>query len=261
MIKLKNITVLLLLLYSCGDNVHENYTYHDNGKIESTTTIKDGVPDGSYFFYYDNGVLEEKGNYIDGLKQGTSITYYPSGKIKQETNFKDGEILFQRKYREDGSLRVESYLKENEIYFQRNFREDGSLDEESYYEDGKLKDVLFYKNDSIRDWGPNMIGPLFITKSDTVKLGETYETKIRLGNRMYPKTEVVIDGDTSKRTLTAPRLPKLDSVTSLYEAKAIKPGINTLKGVILDIKVDSLGNEIEWYTYTFNHEYYVIDSM
>jgi hypothetical protein len=67
----------------------------------------------------------------------------------------------------------------------------------------------------------------------------------------------VLNGDESKEVIRKPRLPKYDSITSIYETIATKPGVNKFEGVILDIMLDSLGNEKGWTIYPFEHEFFV----
>ena len=58
--------------------------YHDNGKLESKRTFKDGKMVGPWVGYHKNGKLQYKGTYKDGEKVGPWVFYYRDGTVDEK---------------------------------------------------------------------------------------------------------------------------------------------------------------------------------
>ena len=123
--------VLLFLFYSCikkETTIIIEKTFYDNGNLNETFKIENGLKNGLYLKYYSNGSLQIKCFYKNGLKNGKmyiyllnnrktselewrndtlvneEIQYYYSGKVKSYTfrNIK-GEICYYINYNSNGN--------------------------------------------------------------------------------------------------------------------------------------------------------------
>lgn len=70
----------LLGRYSFDLKVGEWREYNFEGFIQSSSTYKAGVLNGSYIAFHENGELKETGNYLNGRKVGKWIEYNSNGK-------------------------------------------------------------------------------------------------------------------------------------------------------------------------------------
>jgi antitoxin component YwqK of YwqJK toxin-antitoxin module len=79
--------------------------YYDNGKVKTSGTYKDGIPEGVTRIYsedgliiggktYSNGFVVAEGIYDErGYQQGKWKEYYNDGKLKSEGEYKDGKRI------------------------------------------------------------------------------------------------------------------------------------------------------------------------
>jgi antitoxin component YwqK of YwqJK toxin-antitoxin module len=105
-----------IILYYGIPYTGEGITYHDNGKVKSTISFKEGLPHGRWRFYYSNGNLESHESWFNGIKGGPFRWYYPNGQLKSEVVFEGGKVEGEWVY----------------------YNEDGELEKTEIYKDGKL---------------------------------------------------------------------------------------------------------------------------
>ncbi len=134
--------------------------YYDNGKLKNTRQYTNDKYNGKYIDYYKNEQIEEKGNYNNGIKDGIWISNYENGKLREATPYKNGKIHGVRStYNEEGILEESIYIEHGdfskllETYFYKNGQviAIGHTDNgrkygiwKKFYEDGKLKEVNHY---------------------------------------------------------------------------------------------------------------------
>lgn len=210
--------------------------------------------------YYPDGQIRHVGQKIDGINEGKFVEYYPTGEIRSTIYYSNGKLNGESTLYIETGVKVQIIIYENNIRKEQwNWRDDGSFSGHAFYNSkGELFDYLSYINDSTRDYDPLRTRAVVSSKQDTVKLGETFYAYIRLGNRRYNKTEVVIGtNSTDKKVIKMDRLPKKDSVTSIYIVEANELGYNEFKGVVLDVKLDENSEEESWILYPFKSSFYV----
>lgn len=205
--------IIFSLLFACRQSeVKEIYKY-PTSEIREEYEIKNGKRHGVARSFYENGKLKATGFYKNGLPDSTYVQYYENGNVKVEGRFdkkgiEDGERRF---YFETGELRQIAYLNDK----------------------GKIIDYVTFNKDGTRDLRLTSI--IFESESDTIKLGDYYEAKIRFANRKYNYTEIILGDPMDKSLLGKLRLPKQDSITSFLKIKPEKSGENLIEGVVLDI--------------------------
>ncbi len=69
-----------------------DFTYYDNGLVNTATEIDGSIPHGVFIEYYDNGIIKIKGRYKKGLKEGTWKYYDTTGKEEKKEKYVAGEI-------------------------------------------------------------------------------------------------------------------------------------------------------------------------
>ena len=66
--------------------------YHDNGKLESTHPLKNGIPHGEFKGYYENGKLLVKATLVNGDFSGIVTEYNEDGSIAETYDAKDFDL-------------------------------------------------------------------------------------------------------------------------------------------------------------------------
>lgn len=217
-----------MILFLIRRNVKKEVSYYKNGQLKHEVILKKGKYDGLGINYYESGKILSKTYWKDGKIDKASIFYYENGNIKQENEYRDGTVLRSKNYTEEGLLeQITIWDSLGNIIDYNSYNKDGSR---------KAKD------------------PIFIPEGDTLILGETYPTLIRLGNRQYDNIEVVIgdieDPDIAKKS---PPLPKKDSLTSIINIKADSLGLRKISGIVIE---RSYPDSID--VIPFTHRFYVI---
>ena len=67
-------------------------TYHENGQVDNTGTLKDGCWHGPADIYHENGQLRIRSTYKDGFRDGPSEGYYENGQLRQKITYTAGEL-------------------------------------------------------------------------------------------------------------------------------------------------------------------------
>ena len=66
--------------------------YHDNGKLESTHPLKNGIPNGEFKGYDENGKLLVKATLVDGNFSGVVTEYNEDGSIARTYDAKEFDL-------------------------------------------------------------------------------------------------------------------------------------------------------------------------
>lgn len=87
------VLVLLSFSYSAQNTNPNGYNkfYHDNGKISSEGTMRDGKPDGYWKNYHRNGKLKIEGNRRNFLLDSTWKFYDEKGRLSKSVNYREGK--------------------------------------------------------------------------------------------------------------------------------------------------------------------------
>lgn len=224
----------MLLIAGCTkDKEQRGISYHKNGKLKHEVMLANGVPSGLGIIYFESGKIRSRTYWKDGKKHGQSVIYYENGNVHQENQYVKGvRCCISKDYTEDGFL--EQITKIDSV--------------------GQIIDYYSYKKDGTRNFAREKKDPIFIPQGDTLILGETYPTMIRLGNRQYDYIEVII-GDVNDPYIAkknAP-LPKKDSLTSIVNIKADSLGLRKISGIVIERSATSDSLDV----IPFTHRFYV----
>jgi len=117
-------------------------SFHDNGKLKTQGTIKDGLPHGEWKQYYENGQLEWQGQYVNGIMDGEWKSYHDNGQLSYARKYVNGEMEGEWKhYYDNGQLEMEGkYANGKEEGEWKYYLKDGNVDKIEVYEDGELVD-------------------------------------------------------------------------------------------------------------------------
>jgi len=117
-------------------------SFHDNGKLKTQGTIKDGLPHGEWKQYYENGQLEWQGKYVNGEMEGEWKFYHDNGQLEEERKYVNGEEEGEwKRYYDNGQLEEEGkYVNGEEEGEWKYYLKDGNVDKIEVYEDGELVD-------------------------------------------------------------------------------------------------------------------------
>jgi antitoxin component YwqK of YwqJK toxin-antitoxin module len=121
----------------------EDYeSFHDNGKLKTQGTIKDGLPHGEWKQYYENGQLQWQGQYVNGIMDGEWKSYHDNGQLFWVVKYVNGETEGEwKQYYDNGQLEEEGkYVNGKEEGEWKSFYDNGNVDKIEVYEDGELVD-------------------------------------------------------------------------------------------------------------------------
>lgn len=211
--KSANYLIAFLSLFACNQSTDKEIYYYTTGEVKEEYEIDNGKRNGLARSFYLDGKLKAIGFYKNGLPDSTYIHYYANGNKQVEGRYDNRGI-------ENG---------EKKFYF-----ESGELKQIEYLNDkAKMIDYLTFNRNGARDFDQARV--IFDRDRDTIKLGDYFEAKIRLGNRKYGYTDVIIGDPNDKQIFDKLRLPKEDSITSILKIEPESPGENWIEGVMLDI--------------------------
>ena len=204
---------LSIIISSCGSN-REYTELYPGGQVKLKVPLLENERHGKYMEFYEDGSIKRTSIYKRGKLHGETVFYYRTGEVEQLQEFRDGvRCCVSKFYLPDGSLR--------EVQF--------------YNEAGNLLDYTKYNKDGTQDMNIQTRVAIFITDQDSIKTGETFKAKIRLGNMEYNSIEVVLGDPTNKFILRDnPKLPKIDSKTALLEIDDYNLGLNQISGVVVE---------------------------
>lgn len=224
---------ILVILFLIRRNIQREVSYYENGQLKHQVILKNGKYDGLAIYYFESGKVQSKVYWKDGRKHGKSVIYFENGNVRQENQYVEGtRCCISKDYTEDGFLEQITELDSS----------------------GRIVDYYSYKKDGSRDFSREKKDPIFIPEGDTLILGETYPTEIRLGNRQYDNIEVVI-GDIQDPYIAKknPPLPKKDSLTSIINITADSIGLRRISGIVIERSATSDSLDV----IPFTHRFYV----
>jgi hypothetical protein len=130
--------------------------YFKNGKIKVKGSYSNNLLNGTFEVFDENGHLNQEGNYLDGQNHGKEINYYKGGRIENVANWNNGKL--------DGVL---TFYSESGVETCAKYFTNGELDS------GKV-------NDSLGRFEKNIRPVEFVSKLDTLKVGEAFYANISL---------------------------------------------------------------------------------
>lgn len=224
---------IVVVFYLFKQRVKRGVSFYENGALKHEVILKNGKPEGLATTYYESGKVLSKVDWKEGKRHGKGVIYYENGNVQQENEYVDGvRCCISRDYTENGTLAQVTILDSM----------------------GRIVDYYSYKKDGTRDFSREKKDPIFIPQGDTLILGETYPTLIRLGNRQYDNIEVII-GDIEDPYMAKknPPLPKKDSLTSIINIKADSLGLRKISGIVIERSATSDSLDV----IPFTHRFYV----
>ena len=90
-------------------------TWHDNGRLWTETTIKDGELDGLYKSWFSDGNIAEESIYKNGLYDGPYKAWSGNGQLIIECTYKNGILDGTYKYMGSDGCLIENNINENGI--------------------------------------------------------------------------------------------------------------------------------------------------
>jgi len=107
----------------------EHTTYFDNGNVQSTQMVVDGIAHGTYSLYHENGTLREQGTFENGKKVGEWKRFNDQSQMVAIANFVDGQKHGNWKiWDNQGVLRYDmSYENDSKVDIWYMYDETGNL--------------------------------------------------------------------------------------------------------------------------------------
>jgi antitoxin component YwqK of YwqJK toxin-antitoxin module len=128
-----------------NDSLHgERKFYHENGQLESITTLANGMYEGKYQKFNEQGKLTNEGQYVNNEMSGIWKRWYDTGELQEEVTFaanlENGPF---KEYHKNGKLKAEgTYLEgDNEQGELKEYDENGELFKRMYCEFGVCVDA------------------------------------------------------------------------------------------------------------------------
>lgn len=87
--------------------------HYDTGEIGTTTSYKDGLPDGPMYGWYRNGIKSGEKFYVEGRIAGMVRKWAENGNLKLEEEIYNGKALWTKEWDEDGNLVTDYRSNEN----------------------------------------------------------------------------------------------------------------------------------------------------
>lgn len=169
-------------------------------KVCQTIEYKDGKRNGVLKEYFENGNLKTIQHFKNGFNVDTALYYHINGKLAAIQIHKEGNKTgCWKKYNEAGKLYSEmcfendllngtlsTYTYKTLRLIERYHFKDGSKDgkQETFYNSGKLKSVVYYKEDQVclgtKEWLENGDS---VNNDFAIKVTE--QNKVNLENKLY----------------------------------------------------------------------------
>lgn len=151
---MKILTTLISLFFLCSAllmTAPEKYlkTYHANGQLQNSISIKENKKDGPLLSYFEDGKIAVKGFFKKDKRDKQWIFYdKDTGKISAIENYKDGLLEGQQYYyHKNGKIRTKGEYKADErTGFWQVYDEEGNLEMQNIFLDGeKVVSVAMYE--------------------------------------------------------------------------------------------------------------------
>ncbi len=104
-------------------------TFHEDGQVNMSQEMKDGVEHGVFVMYHKDGTIKEQGQYAQGEKVGEWKRWNEQGQQVAVANFKNGKKHGNWKIWDDeGILRYDiSYADDSKVDISYMYDENGNL--------------------------------------------------------------------------------------------------------------------------------------
>lgn len=237
---------ICLILVSCKEK--NKNVYFENGSLNYSVALKDGVYDGEYKSYYQSGKLKIEASYIKGKLNGHYLEYYESGRLKTEGRFIKGlETDFWGCYDKQGRL---DSIKE--LIFVYPFKDDNILynngTKELEYDESNIEaKVIFennkfvFKDDGSIDSEKSRFLKL-ISNRDTINYNEELKITFDLSHvsNVNSKIEILFRELISANKVTYKRLT-IENKDALKDVafRPKKKGANYAQGLVVIFKNDN----------------------
>ena len=81
------------------------FSVYDDGTIESTGALKDGLETGKWVTYFEDGVKETEGAFENGLEVGPWSYFHENGNLESSGSYQDGSLVGRwTAFFEDGTV-------------------------------------------------------------------------------------------------------------------------------------------------------------
>lgn len=121
---------------------------HDNGKIASEGTMRDGLPDGYWKSYNKKGILISEGNRKDFLLDSVWNFYNEEGKLTMSVNFSQGKKEGKKMTFLPEEKIEEFYKTDKKVGKEKHFDNQGRLVKEIPFENGLEEGVAKEYNEN-----------------------------------------------------------------------------------------------------------------
>ncbi len=202
-----------------GDQAEGLYlNFHDNQNPDNMTFIKDGKNTGSGLVFHKNGQLNNVGQYIDGEKTGWFYVFD-----------KNSVLTGKREY----------------VF----------VDGKSY-----MNQWIEYDENGLPD---KMKSSYLSTKAvkDTIRKGEEYKLNISLEASYFKQYMLLIVGPFDEKYNLPPNAAcdtiKSNNYSAVYTTKTYKNGVNTIRGMVQEIKLSDKEDAYNVRKIYFSKEFFV----
>ena len=158
---MKKSTIILLLIFGCGDTEREVLIKNDSGSVVKKYTLKNGEVNGEYSIFYPSGKIKVIGNWSDNKGNGRAEFFYETGELREKVHYRDsalhGTTLYY--YKNSNVKYLAQFDIGERIGISKLYYEDGSLSEVKHYHNGEL--VYIEKFDSLGIQILGVIDPIF----------------------------------------------------------------------------------------------------
>jgi uncharacterized protein len=196
--------------------------YYASGKINGTSTYKDGELDGPLIYYYRNGKKQSETEMSDGKKEGRYTSYYSHGQVQSEGWYSGDQAEGPWNYYDElGNISSRAYFLHDEITgFKEEFSPNGHKTMEYKYMNGWLAELKQYDSTGkilIRDTFPGGTGKYLLVYPNGNKMEEgNYQNGFFSG----PLIKYFFDGSVASTQYYVKG--RLDSTYVSYFYKGIK---------------------------------------
>ncbi len=161
-----------------NDSIENVVLYHENGKVASEGTLRNGIPDGYWKSYHVNGNIKSEGNRNNEALDGLWKFYDENGKLYVSITYKNDVKEGPRTtFRDSISVKIESF-KENVLHGETSILyPDGSVNRTIPFEDGKEQGMGYEFDED------GLIITLFTYKSGVLTKKRTINRRDDQGNK------------------------------------------------------------------------------
>ncbi len=248
MFRLTCITLLICipLLFNGQNSVKNGYVkfYHENGKISSEGTMRDGKPDGYWKNYYQNGNLKIEGNRKNFVLDSIWKFYDEKGRVTRSVKYAEGKkngtsLTFDTL---GNILSNESYLNDIKEGITKKFYSSGKIKNTIPFVKGKAEGIAY-------EYGEDSTIISIVTYKNGITLNsERINRKDELGRKQGPWKELFDNGDTKKEMNYLN--DSLDGFVKEYDKKGNLTNIKKFDNGKPLLKAPEV-RQVEWFKSTY----------